>query len=250
MIRRVSLHDVGRAVLDLFMPRRCIVCSGLLALHEDHICLHCLADMPRTHFSTCSRNQMADRFNELLQRHLDTSGDFFEYSYASALFFYRSSTGYRLITQSLKYHGDIAAGRYFSKMLGRELASSWMFKDVDAIVPVPLHWSRRWSRGYNQAEIIADELSCCLGVPHRKDILVRPRRTRSQTKMSMEEKTSNVHGAFKVRKKADLRGLHHLLIVDDVFTTGATLFACYLALREHLSPDVRISVATLACVGR
>lgn len=250
MNESASLRDFCRAMLDLVLPRRCAVCGTSLSFRERHICLHCLADLPRTHFSSCPRNQMADRFNALVQRDLEETFSFLEYSYATALFFYRSATGYRLITQRLKYHSDIAAGRYFSSMLGREMASSALFSDVDAIIPVPLHWSRRWSRGYNQAEIIGETLSGFLDAPLRSDILIRPRRTRTQTKMSIAQKASNVCGAFRVREGADLQGLLHVLIVDDVFTTGATVHACYLALREKLPSSTRISVATLACIGR
>lgn len=250
MNESASVRDFCRAMLDLVLPRRCVVCGASLSFRERHICLHCLADLPRTHFSSCARNQMADRFNELVQRDLEGSFSFFEYSYATALFFYRSATGYRLITQRLKYHSDIAAGRYFSSMLGREMAESPLYQDLDAIIPVPLHWSRRWSRGYNQAEVIGKTLSSFLGAQLRTDILIRPRRTKTQTKMTIGQKAVNVHGAFRVRSGADLSGISHVLIVDDVFTTGATVHACYVALREYLPANVRISVATLACIGR
>ena len=245
-----SARAYSRAVLDLVMPRRCIVCHTSLGIHEEHICLHCLADLPRTHFSICSRNQMADRFNDLIRTFEGETAPFSEYSYATALFFYRSSTGYSLITQRLKYHSDLAAGRYFAAMLGKELACSPLFRDADALIPVPLHWSRKWSRGYNQAEVIADELSRWLRVPVRNDVLYRPRRTKTQTRMKVTDKEANVRGAFRVRKGACLSGMSHVVIVDDVFTTGATVHSCYLALREVLPPEVRISVATLGCVGQ
>ena len=127
--------------------------------------------------------------------------------------------------------------------------------DVDAVIPIPLHWTRKWTRGYNQAEIIAREVAKVIGVPLRTDILERCRRTRTQTKLSIEGKAANVQGAFRVRrshKKAEASAfsdLKHLLIIDDIFTTGSTLHACYTALREVFPPSVRISVATLGFVG-
>ena len=115
--------------------------------------------------------------------------------------------------------------------------------------PVPLHWTRRWSRGYNQAECIAKTLAEELGAEMRTDILFRRRRTATQTRLSVEQKGKNVHGAFKAI--AQDPAPVHVLLIDDVFTTGSTLMACFMALREAFpSSAVRISVATLGFVGR
>lgn len=236
------------AILDLILPRACAVCGRTLLRNERYLCPGCLADLPRTHFSKMRRNQMADRFNDLVQRSLDSGRP--GYLYATALFFYRSSTGYRDITRSLKYHSNLGIGRYFSQMLGIEMAESELYSDVDTIVPVPLHWTRKWSRGYNQAEVIADGIARRLGAEVRTDVLWRPKRTHSQAKLTLEEKATNVSGAFRMKKDADLSGCKHILLVDDVFTTGATLCACYLAMSKELPPKSRISVAALACVGR
>lgn len=249
MLDKITSRDLRVSLGDLVLPRHCVVCGGKLSLRERCICLSCLADLPRTRFSNISHNQLADRFNALIQRNLDLSGGTEEYSYASALFFYRSSTGYRKITQRLKYHADFAVGRYFSRMLGSEMADSPLYSDVDTVIPVPLHWTRRWRRGYNQAEVIAGEIAACLGAELRPEFLFRKRRTRSQTKVGVAGKEGNVARAFQVRKGVVPTGHSHILLVDDVFTTGATLHACYLALRKVFPPPVRISVATLAAVG-
>ena len=249
MIRNVTFYDVLTAMSDLIMPRECIVCGTPLALRERHLCIDCLADLPRTYFSNMPHNQLADRFNTLIQRDLDATGGFEEYSYATSLFFYRSQTGYRLITQRLKYHSDYAAGRYFASMLGQEMAASHIFEDVDAVIPVPLHWTRRWSRGHNQAEIIAKVMARFLSAEMRTDILYRVRRTRTQTKLSVEGKARNVSGAFQVRRLKTIPEYSHILLVDDVFTTGATLRSCQKALRMVFPSPVRISVVTLACIG-
>ena len=203
------------------------------------------------------------------------------FSYAAALFFYRGDSPYSLIPQALKYDRNFGAGRYFARMLGRELAASSLFADVDAILPVPLHWVRRWRRGYNQAEVIARgiaeelkggaEASGSPAPPVLTRVLKRVRRTRTQTRLDAGGRYANVHSAFvadgkalastgiMAEQSADQAGRPlHLLLVDDVFTTGATLLACERALRralsETLGPEaasrVRISVATLAYVGR
>jgi predicted amidophosphoribosyltransferase len=228
---------------------------------------------------------MADRFNALIQERMEEVCENNvqvreDYAYATALYFYRADSGYSHISRQLKYHGNIPAGKFFGRQLGLRLAQAEHLSDVDAVIPIPLHWTRKWSRGYNQAEVIAREVATTLGVALRTDILERSRRTRTQTKLSIEGKAANVQGAFRVRPdlldrfritdpnndlsptthkqpqpcspKADVSdptGLKHLLLIDDVFTTGSTLMACYVALREVFPPSVRISVATLAFVG-
>lgn len=246
-----------RALADLMLPRTCLVCGRKLGLQEEHLCLYCLADMPRTHFWEQSHNSMADKINGLIQEGLETAvadgktdhedQQRERYAYACALFFFQDEDDYRNILYSLKYGGNTAAGEHFGKMLGRKMASAEHFADVDTVIPVPLHWTRRWKRGYNQAEHIAVGVSEAMGIELRTDILFRRKRTATQTKVDVKEKRRNVLGAFEAGMNG--REPSHIVLVDDLFTTGATLYACYSALRE-IYPSVRISFATLGYVGR
>ncbi|MBQ3245518.1 MAG: ComF family protein [Bacteroidales bacterium] len=259
-----------KAAADILLPRVCIVCGRKLHLKERHICLNCQADMPRTWFWEQSHNAMADRFNAAIQHGLEAawaeaggpepamaepqgaaSGSPHEpYAYAAALFFYNEEAGYRHIPYQIKYHGNMSAGRHFGQIFGRYLASSALFSNVDIIIPVPLHWTRKWKRGYNQAEVIASAVAEAMARPLRTDILMRSRRTRTQTKLDIKGKARNVSGAFKVSRRHILTEMPvHILVIDDVFTTGSTLMACFTALRAVFPSSVRISVATLGFVG-
>lgn len=240
------------AMADLLLPRICIVCGEKLLRNEKHICLSCMMDMPLTRYWELSRNPMADRFNELIQEGLSDERE--RYAYATALFFYRSDAGYRHIPYQIKYHGNIEAGELFGHMLGKYLNSNIFWEDVDMIIPVPLHWLRQWKRGYNQAEVIARGIAAEMVIPLRNDILKRHRHTKTQTKVEVDEKSANVSGAFAVYEDAaenfrNGRNVRHILLIDDVFTTGSTLYACFRALRSVFPPHVRISVATLGFVG-
>lgn len=215
---------------------------------------------------------MADRFNDMIQKDLERSWETTSdsdstkttvechhterYAYATALFFYRSESDYRYITRSIKYNGNIKAGKKFGEKLGEKLATSPLFSDIDAIVPVPLHWQRQWRRGYNQAEVIASGISVVLGKPVVTDLLRRNKKTKTQTRLTIQEKEQNVKEAFIINRKSlklfteQLAPvLHHILLVDDVFTTGSTALACFTALRQVFPPPVRISIATLGFVG-
>ncbi len=212
------------------------------------------------------------------------------YASAAALFFYHSDAGYRKILYQIKYQGNTGAGKYFGRMLGRRLAryrkkeqahkgeepinkkkgqtdgERWPWADVDMVVPVPLHWTRRWKRGYNQAEVIAGAVAEEMGVPMRNDVLERRRRTRTQTKLGIEEKARNVERAFSVRgnirkelagdggirgmKPPEMKSVRHIVLVDDVFTTGSTLASCFRAIRDVFPPSVRVSVVTLGYLER
>jgi len=243
ILSSISLRDCATALLDLVMPRHCVVCRRPLGLRERFICLDCQSGFPFTHFWSRSHNPMADKFNALIQHDLDSSAPAAPplptaspaptdppalassspgvpwhsdsppcepYAFAAALFFYNADSGYRRIPWHLKYEGGLAAGRHFARLLGARLAASPQFADVDVVIPVPLHWTRRWRRGYNQAEVIARELADVLGAELRTDILRRSRRTRSQVRLPVAAKAANVSGAFSLRpstlRRFSLRG--------------------------------------------
>ena len=271
--------DFFRAALDFLLPRRCIVCGRELGLKEKHLCLSCMADLPITRNWLARHNTMADQFNALVEKMreeifprgpLGLGRDDKEglglgredrpgpgrddspaapepYANAAALLLYRGDSPYSRIPQALKYGGNIAAGRYFARMLGAQMALQPHWQDVDAVIPVPLHWRRKHSRGYNQAEIIAKALANALNANLYPNALKRVKRTGSQTSLSAEQRLKNVRGVFAVQKLPE--NARHIVLVDDTFTTGATLAACYEAVRGAIGIEVHISIATLAAVS-
>jgi len=247
-ILQLDFSILLRSLADLLLPRVCAVCGRPLLACERHLCLECEAGLPFTRFESVRHNPMADKFNALV--------DAPEYVRAFALFYYQA--GYQNITQEVKYRRNFGIGRWFGRLLGEKMAPFVILSVSEesspslTVVPVPLHWTRRWQRGYNQAEVIGRELASAIGAAFEPALLRRVRRTRTQTRLSATERAGNVSGAFKVSERAARRvlapGLPEILLVDDVFTTGSTLAACYNALREAFGDSVRISVATLAYV--
>lgn len=241
----LTLADACRSISDLVMPRTCTICGRPLNLKEEVICLSCLSDLPLTHFSEYNHNPMADAFNGRIDE--EDSG---RYCYAAALVHYRKGSRYVSIPRKLKYGRDFREGRFFASMLGKELAASPHFRDIDLVVPVPLHWYRKWRRGYNQATIIALQVAKYLTEARVEERLIkRIRNTSTQTALDIEEKKLNVSGAFVARRRGKIPAAAHILIVDDVFTSGATAAECYRALRSIYGEGTRISVATLAFAG-
>ncbi len=259
-----------KALADFFLPERCVVCGGVLSRKEHYLCCRCEADLPLTFYWARERQPMSERYNARIQEH---SAEYEDFGRAAALFFYREQAGYKGIPQALKYEGRRSLGRCFGRRLGRELARSPLFSDVDVVVPVPLHPLRRFKRGYNQAAVLAKAIAAAyaVGRPTVCDsggtasgplpasvrplyfpgLVRRTRSTRTQTQLSGEEKAKNVAGAFRVNDRALARlpfSPRHILVVDDVFTSGATLAAVHNALRAVFPPEIRISVATLAFV--
>ena len=269
------LQEEAAAVMDIIIPRICAVCGRTLTSGEKYLCIYCEADMPLTYYWRQRKNPMADKVNALIQANFEkalsespTGGDNArtpKYSFAAALFFYHGESQYKKIPQRLKYLGDIDIGRFYAEMLGEFLRGADTFSDIDAVIPVPLHWARQWKRGYNQAEVIAKAVAEVFGIPVRTDILLREKSTKTQTKLGVEAKRINVSNAFTLSKKANSeikagirygslygksrKNTGHILIVDDVFTTGATLSACINVLQPYFGSSIRISCATLGFVN-
>jgi ComF family protein len=223
---------VLKDLLSLLLPRTCPACGNILKDWEECMCLVCLGKLPVTRFHMDLNNQMAEMFwgrVNLLQ--------------AIAWFYFRKGSAYQEVLHKLKYNDRPDIGFLLGRQYGFELRQCDEFIKPDLLVPVPLNAKKLRKRGYNQSEAIARGLAIGLNIPLDNNALTRPVNTATQTRKSRYERYLNVSGKFKVNDSERLQNCH-ILIIDDVITTGATLEAC----AEHLLeiPGIRVSVAALA----
>lgn len=159
---------------------------------------------------------------------------------ACALFFYSPHHESSRAIHELKYYDGPSVGEYLGRMLGQEGRASGFFDGIDLIVPVPLSRSRESQRGYNQSEEIARGISRVTGIEVGTAVVRRIRFDKSQTQMTADERYKNVQGAFKLLQPKSITG-KHILLVDDIITTGATVRSCAQELMK--APDISISIA-------
>ncbi|MCB0622501.1 MAG: ComF family protein [Saprospiraceae bacterium] len=221
-----------QALLDLFYPRLCPSCGRELAVIQEHLCVSCRIKLPLTDHHLYPENGFTERFWGRLPLQA-----------GAALVHFRKGGMVQRLIHELKYRGRKEIGLGLGRYLGDRLAQAIWFEPVEWVAPVPLHPIKLRKRGYNQAEWIARGVAESLGKPLRTDVLYRPRFAETQTRKSRMERVLNTESAFLVRSAAELQG-RHLLLVDDVLTTGATLEACALALQGEA--QVKISMATVA----
>ncbi len=168
------------------------------------------------------------------------------YKQATAMLVYNKNSTVQRLIHAMKFHGRCDLCTIMGRQLGLDLMGSGRFDDVDLLLPVPLHWRRRLSRGYNQSELLCRGIAEVMQRPISVGDLVRFKYTRKQSQQTRGRRSSNVDGAFRVAHPQRLAG-KHVLLVDDVITSGSTLAACAKALVTV--PDIRISVATLSIAG-
>ena len=218
-------------LLNVILPVPCPTCGNILVRNEVILCTTCLYELPRTRYSSYTSNPVARLFWGRVY-----------VENATALYRYEKGSRYQQLIHELKYRNRQDIGRVMGRMLGMELCGS-AFSTADLIVPVPLHKRKQRRRGYNQCDPIAEGISEILGIPWHADYLVRPSATMTQTGKSRRDRWSNVEGIFEVKRGEELNG-RHIILVDDVVTTGSTLDACASAILS--AAQVRISIATLA----
>lgn len=226
------MANPAKDIRELFFPPVCPACGGPLGEGLEFICVACQWDIPLTGYESSADNPVFRRFWGLLP-----------IENATAFAWFIDDGNFRSLVHRFKYYGQwkhaVDMGRWF----GRVLSETDAYAGVDVIVPVPLHIRKKLKRGYNQSTYIADGMSESMGLRVEDRAVVRRVNNRSQTGHGRAERWENVEGIFSVRRPEALDG-RHILLVDDVLTTGATIGSCAEAILESV-PGCRISIAVL-----
>ncbi len=217
---------------DVALPRVCPVCGLALDGDERWLCRRCLAALPRTRYEEVPFNAMDQRMAGKVPIERST-----------AYFFYEKGSPYASILHDIKYHSMPGMGYWLCSRAVAEMAPSHFFDGIDVVTAVPLHRSKQAHRGYNQSEHLARGIADALGIPYVKALkAILPHST--QTHKGAIDRWQNIQGNYALNNDADRLAGQHILLVDDVITTGATLTVCAMLLKSI--PGTRVSLFTLA----
>jgi ComF family protein len=223
--------ELNRGLVHLFYPRLCEGCGKALSGGEKVLCLGCAEELPETGYHNIPDNETALRFAGRVP-----------FMHATSLAYFTDDGLLQHLLHGLKYKGKKEIGYYLGARLGLSLKNTDWAGAIDTIVPVPLHRRKEAKRGYNQSMLIAEGIGDMLNIPVSGKLLLRVRDTESQTRKTRTERVNNMADAFTIPKHISLSG-KHILLIDDVLTTGATLEACALALLKQ--EGVRVSIGTI-----
>jgi ComF family protein len=218
----------------LFFPKLCEVCGGGLVHGEKILCIRCLVNLPRTDYHDDPFNKTTELFAGLIP-----------FVKASSFYYYSKHNSFSSIILHLKYHGKQDIGLFFGAIFGHELLKADFCDSIDVILPVPLHKKRLKERGYNQSLCIAQGLSNATGIAIDTHSVVRIINTKTQTRKTKYNRYDNVEQIFKLQDNHSLSN-KHVLVLDDVITTGATIESLCEAI--VMVEGIKISIVSLGIV--
>jgi ComF family protein len=219
-------------LLNLFFPKVCLGCKSYLGDNEVYLCITCRHQLPLTNFHF---NQNKTIHNILYGR--------VQLEQATALLYFTKKGIVQELMHNLKYRGHEEIGSFLGQWLGKELNQIEAFKTIDVVIPVPLHKSKFKKRGYNQVSNFGIEIAKALQVNYNASVLQKITNTKTQVFKDRLMRTSETKAIFTVSDTQLLKG-KHILLVDDIITTGATIEACAIAL--NTIENIKISIATMA----
>ena len=219
-------------IANIFYPNTCQGCSVVLTTNENTICTNCLYELPLTKYLKNNDNAIEKKFYGRIKIEKATS-----------LLFYHKKGIVKELIHNLKYRGQEKIGSFLGNWLGREIKKYGFYNDIDYIIPVPLHKKRLKERGYNQVTKFGEQLAYHLNKPLKENLLLRKSANFTQTKKSRIDRWKNVKEIFSVSNISALEN-KHILLIDDIITTGATLESCANVLLK--AKNIRISIAVMA----
>lgn len=225
------LKEIKDSLLHLAFPHVCEGC-GTDNLQTEHLlCLRCTSSLPSTNFHLHTSNPIEKIFWGRIP-----------VTYATAQYYFTKESLMQHLMHQFKYKGNKEVGIFLGKLMGWAMAESNRFTYINALIPLPLHKPKEHKRGYNQAAVLCEGISSVLNKPVWKDIVIRPEQTETQTKKRRIERWQNMEGKFELVNSFAIEN-KHVLLVDDVVTTGATLEACGSELLK--AKNLQLSIATL-----
>ena len=227
----VSSFPLVRSLVHLVCPHVCSGCGSDLLNEESSLCIRCLSSLPTTEFQFHANNPVEKTFWGRIPL-----------VNASAQYYFTKESLMQHLMHALKYGGDKELGLQLGRLMGYGLRETVRFNSVDALVALPLFPKKEKKRGYNQAQLLCEGMAEVMRLPVIRKAVVRTEHTQTQTKKGRMERWENIEGKFEI---SDLKSIRytHLLLVDDVITTGATLESCGAVILE--GPSVTLSVAAL-----
>ena len=219
-------------LLNLFFPKVCLGCQNHLTDNELHICTTCRHQLPLTNFHFEASNAV----HKMMYGRIKLEE-------ATALLHFSKKGIVQQLMHNLKYRGHEVVGEFLGEWLGEELKNSEAYKLIDVVVPVPLHKSKRKQRGYNQVDKFGKALAIALDADYNSSTLIKTTATKTQVFKDRLKRSSNIEANFTVSEKESLKH-KHVLLVDDIITTGATIEACANVLFEI--EGLKLSLATMA----
>lgn len=218
--------------VNLLYPTVCHICETELLKNEQILCTSCLHDLPVTRYHLDNENPVKKVFYGRVK-----------IEKATALLHFRKKSGVQHLIHDLKYRGHREIGTYLGNWLGEELVESKEYRDIDIVIPVPLHKSRLRERGYNQVEDFGKVIATYLNADYRDDILLKISSSKTQTLKDRFSRWGKLEENLSIQNFNEIEN-KNILIVDDLVTTGSTLEACAHKLMEI--PGIKLSIATMA----
>lgn len=231
----VKVKEIKDSFLHLLFPHVCTGCGNDILNEETVLCMRCIDAMPETNFDIHPNNPV----EKLFWGRVPLVG-------ATAQFYFTKESLMQHLMHQFKYKSNKELGLQLGKMMGEQLKKSGRFA-VDALIPLPLFPAKEKRRGYNQATLLCEGMAESMGIPVLNNVIIRPQHTETQTKKGRIERWKNMEGKFILSAPDAIRN-KHLLLVDDVVTTGATFEACGNELLK--AENVQLSLASLCVASR